>query len=79
MNDANTEYLNKYLERQEIRNNEFSLFLDSVDDELFQITQIVKSIKKKAIDFNGYDFSENIKEVLNDTLLWNTRKVVKWK
>jgi len=69
MNDANTEYLNKYLERQEIRNNEFSLFLDSVDDELFQITQIVKSIKKKAIDFNGYDFSENIKEVLNDTLL----------
>ena len=44
------------------------LFIDSIDDELAEIMEIVKTLKKKARDHDGYDFTEELKELLEELI-----------
>lgn len=44
------------------------LFIDSIDDDLAEIVEIVKTLKKKARDYDGYDFTEELKELLEDLI-----------
>ena len=44
------------------------LFIDSIDDELSEVMEIVKTLKKKARDYDGYDFSDELKELLEELI-----------
>lgn len=53
------------LMKQEIS---LELFKDSIDDDLAEIMEIVKTLKKKARDYDGYDFTEELKSLLEDLI-----------
>ena len=53
------------LMKQEIS---LELFIDSIDDELAEVMEIVKTLKKKARDYDGYDFTEELKSLLEDLI-----------
>lgn len=44
------------------------LFIDSIDDDLAEIMEIVKTLKKKARDYDGYDFTEELKDLLGELI-----------
>lgn len=53
------------LMKQEIS---LELFKDSIDDDLAEIMDIVKTLKKKARNYDGYDFTEELKSLLEDLI-----------
>lgn len=53
------------LMKQEIS---LELFIDSIDDELAEVMEIVKTLKKKARDWDGYDFTEELKDLLGELI-----------
>ena len=69
MQDANTKALNKYLEKQEAEEICLKYFIDSIDNDLIEIKKLVDALKVQAKDYDGYDFTEALKEMLNDTVL----------
>jgi hypothetical protein len=60
--------LAKYLADQEKRELSYELFLDSIDNELVEIAKIAEKIKRKSQSYDGYDFSEDIEEVIKDMI-----------
>lgn len=64
-----TEYaLNKYQEKLKKQELSYDLFLTSIDDDLVEIQELIKKVKKKADGFDGYDFTEEVKEMLGDLI-----------
>ena len=61
--------INKHQEKLMKKETSLQLFLDDIDDDLAEIMDIVKVLKRKARDYDGYDFSEDLKEVLEE-LIW---------
>lgn len=59
----------KHQEKLVNQETSLQLFLDDIDDDLAEIMDIVKVLKRKARDYDGYDFSEDLKEVLEE-LIW---------
>lgn len=53
------------LKQQEIS---FDLFLTSIDDDLVEIQDLIKKIKKRANGFDGLDFTEEIKSLFLDMI-----------
>ena len=43
-------------------------FLDSIDDLLVEHSLLVGNIKKIAKNYNGYDFTESVTELLKDEI-----------
>lgn len=68
MEDAVTNAINKHQEKLRKQEISLELFKDSIDDELAEIMEIVKTLKKKARDYDGYDFTEEIKCLLEDLI-----------
>lgn len=58
----------KYQEKLVNQETSLELFIDSIDDDLAEIMDIVKVLKRKARDYDGYDFSEDLKEVLEELI-----------
>lgn len=58
---ANTESLNKYLNQQEIEENMLEEFSDSIYDD-------IQELKEKAKDFNGWDFSNELENIIKEML-----------
>ena len=58
----------KYQEKLMKQETSLELFIDSIDDELAEIMEIVKTLKKKARDYDGYDFTEDLKCLLEDLI-----------
>ena len=42
----------------------YDLFLTAIDDDLVKIQELINKVKKKADSFDGYDFTEEVKELL---------------
>ena len=61
-------YLNKYQEKLKKQELSYDLFLTAIDDDLVEIQELIKKVKKKADGYNGYDFTEEVKELLGDLI-----------
>ena len=66
MKCATENALNKYQEKLKKQELSYDLFLTSIDDDLVEIQELIKKVKKKADGFDGYDFTEEVKELLGD-------------
>ena len=60
--------LNRYQEKLKKQELSYDLFLTSIDDDLVEIQELIKKVKKKADGFDGYDFTEEVKEMLGDLI-----------
>jgi len=58
----------KHQEKLVNQETSLQLFIDSIDDDLAEIMEIVKTLKKKARDYDGYDFSDELKSLLEDLI-----------
>ena len=68
MKCATENALNKYQEKLKKQELSYDLFLTSIDDDLVEIQELIKKVKKKADGYNGYDFTEEVKELLGDLI-----------
>jgi len=68
MNCATENALNKYQEKLKKQELSYDLFLTAIDDDLVEIQELIKKVKKKADGFDGYDFTEEVKELLEDLI-----------
>ena len=58
----------KHQEKLIKQETSLELFIDSIDDELVEVMEIVKTLKKKARDYDGYDFTEELKDLLEELI-----------
>ena len=68
MKCATEKALNKYQEKLKKQELSYDLFLTAIDDDLVEIQELIKKVKKKADGFDGYDFSEEIKQILGELI-----------
>ena len=68
MRCANTEALNNYHNELEKIEVSYNLFLDSIDDDLVELQDLISAIKSKAKDYDGYDFEEEVNDLVKDCL-----------
>ena len=68
MKCATENALNKYQEKLKKQELSYDLFLTAIDDDLVEIQELIKKVKKKADGYNGYDFTEEVKELLGDLI-----------
>lgn len=68
MNCATENVLNKYQEKLKKQEVSYDLFLTAIDDDLVEIQELIKKVKKKADGFDGYDFTEEVKKLLGDLI-----------
>lgn len=61
--------LNKYQDKLKKQELSYDLFLTSIDDDLVEIQDLIKKIKKRANGFDGLDFTEEIKSLFLD-MIW---------
>jgi len=61
---ANTEALNKHLAEQEACEKALDNFYGAVEGELEELEEVISRIKEIAKDFEGYDFSDEIKDLV---------------
>ena len=64
MNCATENALNRYQEKLKKQEVSYDLFLTAIDDDLVEIQELINKVKKKADGFDGYDFREEVKELL---------------
>ena len=64
MNCSTENALNKYQEKLKKQELSYDLFLTAIDDDLVKIQELINKVKKKADSFDGYDFTEEVKELL---------------
>ena len=60
--------LYNYQEKLKKQELSYDLFLTSIDNDLVEIQDLIMKVKKKADGFDGYDFTEEIKEMLGDLI-----------
>lgn len=68
MNCATENALNRHQEKLKKQELSYDLFLTAIDDDLSEIQDLINKVKKKADGFNGYDFSDELKELLGDLI-----------
>ena len=68
MNCATENALNKYQEKLKKQELSYDLFLTAIDDDLVEIQELINKVKKKADGFDGYDFTEEIENLLKDMI-----------
>ena len=68
MEDAVTNAINKHQEKLRKQEISLELFKDSIDDDLAEIMEIIKILKRKAKEYDGFDFSEDLKELLEELI-----------
>ncbi len=60
--------LNRHQEKLAKQEASLELFMDSIDDDLVKIQDLINKVKDRAGDFDGYDFSEEVKDALRDLI-----------
>ena len=68
MQCATENALNRYQEKLKKQELSCDLFLTSIDDDLVEIQELIKKVKKKALNYDDLDFSEEVKEVLGELI-----------
>ena len=64
MECATTNALNKYQEKMRKEEVSLELLLSSIGDDLVEIQELIMKVKKRALDYDGIDFSEEVKSLL---------------
>jgi len=67
--DGNLAALNKHMDEIAKRETSYELMLDAIDDELVEIYDLMKTVIKKASNYDGYDFEAEAVEAIKD-LIW---------
>lgn len=62
-NEAALKIYQEKLEKQEIS---YNLLIDSLDDRLVALQEEINEIKKIASNYDGYDFEDDIMEIVRD-------------
>ena len=60
--------LANYEEKLKKQQVSYDLLLSSIEDDLVEIQELINKVKKKADSFDGYDFTEEIKSLLEDLI-----------
>lgn len=60
--------LNKFEEKQEKIRVSFELLVDKLDGDFVQLSNMIDKIKKQASNYDGYDFTEDIKFLIEDMI-----------
>lgn len=68
MRDANTEALNRYQNKLAKQEKAFESFCDEIDDDLVELNEMIVNLKKIAKDYENYDFTEDLEELIKDNL-----------
>ena len=68
MECATEKALYNYQEKLKKQELSYDLFLTAIDDDLVEIQELIKKVKKKADGFDGYDFTEEVKELLAELI-----------
>ena len=55
---------NKYLESEAKKSEMYLMLLDEIDDKLVELDKLKDEIINIAKDYKGYDFSEDVEEVI---------------
>lgn len=68
MNCATENALNKYQEKLKKKELSYDLFLTTIDDDLAEIQDLINKVKKRALNYDDLDFSEEVKKLLGDLI-----------
>lgn len=68
MKCANSKALEIYQDKLKKQELSFELFLSSIDDDLSEIQELIKKVKKKALNYDDLDFTEEVKKLLGDLI-----------
>ena len=68
MNRATENALNKYQEKLKKQELSYDLFLTAIDDDLVEIQELIMKVKKRALNYDDLDFSEEIENLLKDMI-----------
>lgn len=60
--------LNKFEKKQEDIKLSFEQLVYNLDGDFVQLSNIIDKIKKQASNYDGYDFTEDIKILIEDIL-----------
>ena len=66
--DGNIAALNKHMDEVEKRETSYELMLESIDDELVEIHDLMKIVIKKASNYDGYDFEAEAVEAIKELI-----------
>ena len=66
--EATDRALANYEEKLKKQQVSYDLLLSSIEDDLMEIQDLINKVKKKADGYNGYDFTEEIKSLLEDLI-----------
>jgi hypothetical protein len=66
--EATDRALANYEEKLKKQQVSYDLLLSSIEDDLMEIQDLINKVKKKADGFDGYDFTEEIKSLLEDLI-----------
>lgn len=72
MNRATENTLNKYQEKFKKQELSYDLFLTAIDDDLAEIQDLINKVKKRALNYDDLDFSEEIENLLKD-MIWKMK------
>ncbi len=68
MECANTKALNKFQDKLKQQEVCYEAFLKDIDDDLVEIQEMIEKVQNIAKDYDGYDYSEDLKEHLEDLI-----------
>lgn len=60
--------LNKFEKKQEDMRISFELLVDKLDGDFVQLSNMIDKIKKQASNYDGYDFTEDVKILIEDMI-----------
>ena len=66
--DANTHALNVFMDKKEAYEKYLDLFIEEVDSRVQDMEDIYFELRKIAYDYVGYDFSNELKEEIENRL-----------
>lgn len=66
--DGNLKALDRYLDNQSKQEASYDFLLDELDDDFVELSGLIEKIINKSKDYDGYDFSEDIKEIIKDEI-----------
>ena len=68
MNCATENALNKHQEKLKKQELSYDLFLTAIGDDLAEIQDLINKVKKRALNYDDLDFTEEVKKLLGDLI-----------
>jgi hypothetical protein len=68
MECANTKAMEKYHSKLELQEVCLNSLINRCDDEMVELQAQIEVLLKIASDFDGYDFSEDMKDMIKDMI-----------